>query len=222
MLNPPTNSSFSQNGSLAVPNGRAIIPTVNHLLSLPFALRIATKDWHPTDHISFAPNHPNAQPYTSFFTVINPSNPTEKYETRLWPVHCVQHTPGAELIPELDKGKIDRVVAKGLDARVEMYSAFYDPLKSPRVSDSGLSAVLKGEEVTDVYVVGLAADYCVQFTAVDAAAEGFRTVIVEEGTKAVDQEGWEKVKKDIEGKGVRIVGMDGEEVRKVVELGKTG
>lgn len=134
-------------------------------------------------------------------------------------MHCVQNTPGAELIPELDTSKVDRVVEKGQDPRVEMYSAFYDPLKSPRVSDSGLAGVLKGEGVTDVYVVGLAADYCVQSTAVDAASEGFRTVIIEEGTRAVDEEGWKGVRKEIEEKGVRVVGMEGEEVRRVVELG---
>lgn len=134
----------------------------------------------------------------------------------------MQGTSGAELVPELDLTKVDKVVEKGLDARVEMYSAFYDPLKSPRCSDSGLAGVLKGEGVTDVFVVGLAADYCVRFTAEDAAAEGFRTVIVEEGTRAVDEEGWRKVREEIEGKGVKVVRMHGEEVRRVVELGKKG
>ena len=112
------------------------------------------------------------------------------------------------------------VVEKGLDARVEMYSAFYDPLVAPRCSDSGLAGVLRADGVTDVYVVGLAADYCVRFTAVDAAAEGFRTVIIEEGTRAVDEAGWAQVREEIEEKGVKVVSMDGEEVRRVVELGK--
>jgi nicotinamidase-related amidase len=134
----------------------------------------------------------------------------------------VQGTPGAELIGELDTSMVDRVVEKGLDPRVEMYSAFYDPLKNPRCSDSGLAEALKGEGITDVYVVGLAADYCVQFTAVDAASEGFRTVIIEEGTRPVDKGAWEGMKKDIEGRGVRIVDMDGEEVKKVLELEKKG
>lgn len=137
-------------------------------------------------------------------------------------MHCVQGTPGAELLPELEMGFVDRVVEKGVDSRVEMYSAFYDPLKEPRCSDSGLAGVLRGEGVTDVFVVGLAADYCVWFTAVDAAAEGFRTCIVEEGTRAVDEVGWAKVREEIEGEGVSVVGMDGDEVRRVVELGKKG
>ncbi len=150
----------------------------------------------------------------------NPANARERYETRLWPVHCVQGTPGAELVPELDAARADRVLEKGVDPRVEMYSAFYDPLKHPRCSDSGLAGVLRGAGVTDVFVVGLAADYCVRFTAEDAAAEGFRTVIVAEGTRAVDEGAWEGLKKEIEGKGVRVVGVDGEEVTRVVELGK--
>jgi nicotinamidase-related amidase len=205
-----------------VPNGRIIVPTINHLLTLPFHLKICTKDWHPENHISFAANHPGPPaPFTSFTRVVNPSNAEESYETRLWPVHCVQGTPGAEIVPELDISRVDRIVEKGLDPRVEMYSAFYDPLKNPRCSDSGLAGMLKGEGVTDVYVVGLAADYCVRFTAEDAAAEGFRTVIIEEGTRAVDEGGWVKVRGEIETKGVKVVGMHTEEVRRLVELGQT-
>lgn len=207
--------SYRQNGALAVPDGRKVIPTINHLLSLPFAVKIATKDWHPPSHISFASNHANAQPYTSFTTITNPNNPSETYESRLWPTHCVQNTPGAALIPELDTSKIDKIIEKGQDERVEMYSAFYDPLKSPRVSDSGLASALKQEGVTDVFVVGLAADYCVQSTAVDAASEGFNTWIVEEGTKAVDNGGWVECKNGLEAKGVTVISAAGAEVKKV-------
>ncbi|CZR55261.1 related to pyrazinamidase/nicotinamidase [Phialocephala subalpina] len=200
------------NGSLAVPNGRDIIPTVNSLLNLPFALKIATKDWHPSDHISFAANHPGKQPFSDFATIINPNNPEEKYDSRLWPVHCVQNTPGAELISELDVGKVDKVIEKGQQKEVEMYSAFYDPLKSPRCSDSGLAKVLREERVTDVYCVGLAFDYCVKATAVDAGKEGFRTWVVREGTRGVDAEGWERVEGELKGEGVSCVDFGGEEV----------
>jgi nicotinamidase-related amidase len=96
-----------------------------------------------------------------------------------------------------------------------MYSAFYDPLKSPRCSDSGLAGLLKGEGVTDVFVVGLAFDYCVKATAMDAAAEGFNTVVIQEGTRAVDASGWEEVVQELKGKGVNIVGIDSEEVKRV-------
>ncbi|KAG9248486.1 pyrazinamidase/nicotinamidase [Calycina marina] len=196
------------NGSLAVPNGRDIIPTVNKLLDMPFTIKIATKDWHPPDHISFAANHLDAQPYTSNTTIINPSNPEETYETRLWPVHCVQNTPGAELLSELDLTKIDRVVEKGQRREVEMYSAFYDPLTKPRCSDSGLVEILRKEGVEEVYVVGLAADYCVKATAIDAKKEGFRTIILEEGTRAVHPTTWDSTKAEIQDAAVEVVRLE--------------
>lgn len=186
---------------------------VNSLLRLPgFVARIATKDWHPADHISFAANHPGKRPFADTCTVANPLNPAETYQTRLWPVHCVQDTPGAELVPELDAGLLDRVVEKGTHAAVEMYSAFHDPLTRPRVSDSGLAAALREAGVTDVYVVGLAADYCVRSTAVDALTEGFGSFVVEEGTRAVDAARWPECRLEMEKAGVRVVSVDGPEV----------
>ncbi|OAF58306.1 NAD(+) salvage pathway protein [Pseudogymnoascus destructans] len=202
-------------GALAVPNGRSILPTINTLLTYPFVLKIATKDWHPAGHISFASSHPGAEPFTSFATITNLENEEEKYESRLWLDHCIQGTPGAELVKDLDISKIDKILEKGQIKSVEMYSAFYPPLSSPRVGDSGLSTLLKEKGVTDVYVVGLAADYCVAATAEDAVKEGFRAVIVEEGTRAVDPGGWEGKKKELEGRGVRVVGMKGREVGRV-------
>jgi len=181
---------------------------VNKLLEVPFVLKIATKDWHPADHISFAANHPGSQPYTSSTTITNPLNPTETYETRLWPIHCVQGTRGAELVPELNVDKIDRIVEKGQRKEVEMYSAFYDPLTDPRCSDSGLAEVLKEAGIQRVFVVGLAADYCVKATALDSKKEGFETFIVEEGTKPVDEAMWETTSKEIEEAGVTIVRLD--------------
>ncbi|KAI8628867.1 isochorismatase [Xylariaceae sp. FL1651] len=204
------------NGSLAVPDGRAVAAPINKLLELPFALKVATKDWHPRDHISFAANHQDKQPYTDFVTIVNPHNAAESYSSRLWPVHCVQGTPGAELLPELNADKLDRVVEKGTDARVEMYSPFYDPFASPRVSDSGLAALLREHAVTDVYVVGLAADYCVKSCAEDAAKEGFRTYLIEECTRAVDAGSWPQCKEGIEGSGAKIVSMEGPEVLRLM------
>lgn len=213
-LTPPQ----TQNGSLAVAEGRSITPLINSLLALPdtFALKIATKDWHPPDHVSFASNHqPPKRPFLDKHEITNPSNPSESYTTRLWPVHCVQGTRGAELIPELDAARLDRVVHKGTDPRVEMYSAFYDPLRSPRVSDSGLAPLLRAAGVTHVYVVGLAADYCVRSTAEDAVREGFGAYVVEEGTRAVDPAAWPGCKAEMEALGVRVVSRDSEEVRRL-------
>ena len=188
---------------------------MNKLLDLAFAIKIATKDWHPADHISFASNHTGKQPFTDFTTITNPSNPSETYESRLWPDHCIQNTKGAELIPELDVQKVDKVVEKGQVREVEMYSAFYDPLENPRGSDSGLAGVLKEKGVTDVFVVGLAFDYCVKCTAVDAAKERFKTVVVAEGTRMVDAGKWDEVTEELKAKGVAVVSVDGDEVAKV-------
>ena len=148
--------------------------------------------------------------------ITNPQNEKEKYESRLWPDHCVQGTKGAELVGGWDVEKVDKVVEKGQMKEVEMYSAFYPPLEDPRVGDSGLADLLREKGVTDVYVVGLAADYCVASTAEDAVKEGFRAWIVEEGTRAVVPGGWEERKEALRGMGVGVVGMKGGEVGRVM------
>ncbi|KAL1836449.1 hypothetical protein VTJ49DRAFT_5137 [Mycothermus thermophilus] len=215
-------------GALAVPSGRDIIPLINRLLALPtIPLKIATKDWHPPNHVSFATNHPlvdvadpsssssTKRPFLDTTLITNPLNPSEQYTTRLWPVHCVQHTPGASLVPDLDASRLHHVIEKGTNPAVEMYSAFYPPLHSPRVSDSGLAALLREKGTTHVYVVGLAGDYCVRSTAEDAVREGFVAYVVEEGTKAVDPWLWEDVKKEMEENGVKVVSVDGPEVQRL-------
>jgi nicotinamidase-related amidase len=203
-----------------VSGGRDIVPAINELLALPFALKIATKDFHPQDHISFASNHPapNNKPFESTATITNPHNPDETQETQLWPDHCVQSTKGAELLPELDVGKVDHIVEKGQDRRVEMYSAFADPFRSPCVAKSNLAKTLRDADVTDIYVVGLAADYCVKYTAIDSAKEGFTTWVVGEATKAVDPSSLGAVYGEYKTVGISVVGMDGEQIGKVRKL----
>jgi len=121
-------------------------------------------------------------------------------------------------VSELEIEKVDKVIEKGLRKEVEMYSAFYDPFEKPRVSDSGLAQFLKDKDITDVFIVGLAADYCVQATAKDAKKEGFRTMIVEEGTRPVDQKAWEAMAVELYKVGVEIVALDGEELGMVGKL----
>ncbi|KAI5865681.1 pyrazinamidase/nicotinamidase [Durotheca rogersii] len=203
------------NGSLAVANGRDITPFINKLLALPFITKIATKDWHPRDHVSFATNHEGKTPFTDFVTISNPYNESERYETRLWPVHCVQGTRGAELLPELHTHQLNQILEKGTDPRIEMYSPFYDPFTSPRVCDSGLAQTLREKQITHVYVVGLAADYCVKNAAIDATKEGFETYLIEECTRAVDTPGWPECKRNIEASGAKVVSMHGPEVRRL-------
>lgn len=189
------------------------MPVVNQLLSLPFHLRIATKDWHPWNHISFASAHkpPNNKPIESFVTITNPVNPKESVTTRLWPDHCIAGTSGSRLVGELDMSKIHHVVEKGQDPRVEMYSAFADPFET-HAAQSGLADLLRGEAVTDCYIVGLATDYCVKWTAIDAVKEGFRTYVVEEGVRGVDRKDSEKTKAEFARSGVTIVSIDGPEL----------
>jgi len=206
-------------GSLAVPNGRDIVGVANALLNLPFVLKVATKDWHPQDHISFASNHepPNNVPYSTVITIRNPLNPQETQSSLLWPDHCVQSTFGAELIKELDQDKVDEVVKKGMDKRVEMYSAFADPFLRPAVANSGLAQLLRDKRITHCYVLGLAFDYCVKETAIHAVKEGFTTYIVADGTKAVDQsdEAVQKLKELLILSGVQIIDFAGPEVERV-------
>lgn len=127
----------------------------------------------------------------------------------------MQGTWGAEPPTGLDTEKAHGVVKKGLDERVEMYSAFKDPFG---LEDSGLKGKLDEVDVTDVYIVGLAGDICVKETAKGAVNEGFRTWFVEEGTKPVDVDKWEECRKEMEGIGIKVVSIDGEEVRRVADL----
>ncbi|TIA29188.1 Isochorismatase hydrolase [Aureobasidium pullulans] len=209
-------------GSLAVTDGRSIAPVINDLLKLPWTLRVATKDMHPKDHISFASQHPppNNKPFESSITIANPHNPEETQTTNLWPDHCVAGSPGSELIPELDVGRLDEVVEKGQDKRVEMYSAFCTPFLNPKIVETGLAKTLKEKGVTHVFCVGLAADFCVKATAIDAAKEGFETVVIREGTKGVEQgdEADKKLAQELEENNVKMVSVDGPEVAKVRDL----
>ncbi|KAI0774494.1 isochorismatase family hydrolase [Fomes fomentarius] len=209
------------NGLFAVAGARDIVPPINALLALPFTIKIATKDHHPPSHVSFASNHPNAQPFISTTTIVNPANPAESYETRLWPVHCVPGTPGNELLPELDAARIDFVLPKATEPRVEMYSAFRSPLRSPPLASavSDLAERLSDARITDVFVVGLTGEFCVCSTALDAAELGWKTYVVEEGTRSFGgEEAWKETAEVLRGKGVKVVSVDGPEVGQVKAL----
>ena len=206
-----------KNGALAVEGGRDIVPLINSLLARSFALKIATKDFHPQDHISFASNHeaPDNRPFDSVVTIHNPLNPSEMQEIRLWPDHCVQGTKGAELLPELDVQQVHKIVEKGQDKRVEMYSAFADPFKDPCVASSGLAKLMHEAGITDVFVVGLAADYCVRYTALDAAKEGFKTRVIGDATRAVDPSSMDAVLREYSEAGVTVIATDDESLKLV-------
>ncbi|KAJ5337661.1 hypothetical protein N7452_004389 [Penicillium brevicompactum] len=207
------------NGSLAVQDGRNIASTINHLLAKPsFATRIFTKDYHPTDHISFATNHPGPdnRPFESVVAIKNPASgkESETKAQRLWPVHCVANTAGAELIPEINISTNDLVVNKGMRSDVEMYSVFADAFGNcdPGTNSHSVSvdvaAILRKQGITDVFVVGLAGDYCVKATAIDAVKAGFKTFVVEEGTKCVAPAGWDDTKEELVNAGVHLVSIN--------------
>jgi nicotinamidase-related amidase len=188
---------------------------INQLLAFPgFVVRISTQDFHPVDHISFASNHPgpNNRPFESSIAMHNPAQGKdgETKQQQLWPVHCVANTAGASIIPEIETDKIDLQVKKGMDKRVEMYSAFADAFGNNCLTAMGvnvdLAAALAERNVSDVFVVGVAGDYCVKCTAIDAADRGFKTWVIEEGTKCVvPGPGWGKAKAEMEAHGVKII-----------------
>lgn len=198
---------------------------INDLLSLPFAYKVATQDFHPADHISFASNHADAKPFETFIDMKNHvgGNPEATMKQRLWPVHCVQGTVGTDIIDEMDKSKVDLTIQKGMDSRVEMYSAFSDSFGNLTAGQGGVShdleSILKEKQISHVYVVGLAGDYCVKATAVDAAKVGFKSYVIEEAQRCVDQsQGWSDARSDFQKVKVGIISIDGDEVKRVKNL----
>ncbi len=167
-------NDFLPGGALAVPEGDAIIPVANRLQSA-FPLVVATQDWHPANHGSFAANHPGRK-------VFEQSELNGVPQT-LWPVHCVQNTPGAAFAANLNRDRIARVFQKGTDPAIDSYSALFD---NRHLKSTGLGEWLKEKGVTDVFVCGLATDYCVKFTALDAVQSGFRTSVIEDASRGVN------------------------------------
>lgn len=189
---------FLPGGSLAVAQGDQVIPVANALQER-FDLVVATQDYHPRNHLSFAANHPG-------------KHPGEFVELRglkqvLWPVHCVQNTLGAAFAETLKMDKVKKVFQKGTDPEIDSYSGFYD---NGHLRATGLGDYLKAQGVSKVVIVGLAADYCVKFTALDAKQAGFETTVVRDGTYAVNlQEGdLEKALEDLKASGVQIASSE--------------
>ena len=167
-------NDFLPGGALAVREGDDIVPVVNRLLAV-FPLVVATQDWHPADHGSFAANHPGRE--------IHEQIDLNGLRQTLWPVHCVQGTPGAELAAGLHRERIAKIFPKGTDAGIDSYSGLFD---NGHRKSTGLGEWLKEKGVTEVFVCGLATDYCVKFTALDAANAGFRTCFIEDASRGVN------------------------------------
>ncbi len=167
-------NDFLPGGALAVPDGDAVITLANKLQPL-FPIVVATQDWHPPNHGSFAANHPGKEPYDQI--------DLEGVAQTLWPVHCVQGTPGAALPSGLTQTRITKVFQKGTDPRIDSYSGFFD---NGHRKATGLGEWLKEQGVTETYVCGLATDYCVRFTALDAVQLGFKTYLIEDACRGVN------------------------------------
>ena len=167
-------NDFVPGGALPVPGGNEVIPVANRLQSY-FDLVIATQDCHPADHGSFAASHPGKKPGDTVMLC--------GLEQILWPVHCVRETKGAAFVEKLDTNRIDSIFKKGTDPGIDSYSGFFD---NGHKKDTGLGNYLKDENVTDISILGLATDYCVKFTALDACQLGFNTFLVEDACRGVN------------------------------------
>jgi nicotinamidase/pyrazinamidase len=168
-------NDFCPLGALPVAEGDQVIPVANRLLD-HFDLVVATQDWHPANHGSFAANHPWRHPGQTI--------ELDGLPQMLWPIHCVQDSFGAELVQELEQDKISRVFTKGTDPQIDSYSGFYD---NGHRKSTGMGEWLREQGVDTVYIMGLATDYCVKFTVLDALQKfGFTTYLIEDGCRGID------------------------------------
>lgn len=186
---------FIPGGALEVKEGDQIIPLINSFQG-KFEHVIATQDFHPADHGSFAANHAGKNPYDQ----IDLFGLTQT----LWPVHCVQGTKGAEFHPDLDQDRWEAIFQKGKNPEVDSYSGFFD---NARRGDTGLGDYLKEKGIRKVFVCGLALDYCVKFTALDAKSLGFETSLITDATRAVNinSEDGAKAIKEMAAAGIHIL-----------------
>jgi nicotinamidase/pyrazinamidase len=169
-------NDFLPGGALAVPEGDQVIPIVNRLVEC-FALVLATQDWHPPNHGSFAANHSNRHPGE----LIDLNGIMQV----LWPVHCVQGSYGAAFSSQFRTERLSEVFRKGIDPGIDSYSGFFD---NGRKRSTGLAEYLRGRSIDELYICGLATDYCVKFSALDSIGCGIRTRVIEDACRGVNLE----------------------------------
>ncbi len=170
-------NGFTPGGNLAVANADEIIPKINQLAQ-KFEHIVLTQDWHPDQHISFADNHPNKKPFETIEL---------DYGCQvLWPKHCVQGTRDAEFHPHLNIPTAQLIIRKGCHQNIDSYSAF---MEADRKTPTGLNGYLREHQINTVFIVGIATDFCVAWTAIDAAELGFDTYVIEDACKAIDLNG---------------------------------
>lgn len=168
-------NDFLPGGNLAVPKGDEIIPIINELIPT-YSLVVATQDWHPANHQSFASQHAGHQEFDAILL--------HGVEQVLWPDHCIQGTYGAEFASNMKLNAVSAIFRKGMNKDVDSYSGFYDNQQS---QNTGLTGYLKDRGIKEVHLCGLAADFCVYFSALDSLKEGFATAIISKATRAIDK-----------------------------------
>jgi nicotinamidase/pyrazinamidase len=168
---------FCPGGALAVPQGDAIMPGINRLVRR-FAHVVITQDWHPPDHVSFADVHPGKAPFETITLNYGPQI--------LWPAHCVQGTPGASFHPDLDIPHAELIIRKGFHHRIDSYSAFRE---NDRTTPTGLAGYLRERGFARVTICGLATDFCVLYSALDASEAGFEVTVDLEASRGIDLDG---------------------------------
>lgn len=185
-------NDFLPGGRLAVPDGDTIIQLVN-TLQPHFGLVVATQDWHPAGHESFASSHTGRSQFEQIDLHGLPQV--------LWPDHCTQASDGAELAAALHTKRIEAIFRKGMNPEIDSYSAFFD---NGHRKSTGLADYLRGRGVREVFVAGLAADYCVYYSALDALAAGFATTVITDATRAISAGGWAAAQADLQAKGAHL------------------
>ncbi len=170
-------NDFCPGGGLAVPEGDAVVPVINRIAPA-FGQVVLTQDWHPPGHLSFASSHPGRQPYETVEAAYGPQT--------LWPDHCVQGTPGAAFHADLETSRAGMIIRKGFRAEIDSYSAFFE---NDHATATGLSGYLRDRGLGRAFMCGLATDFCVYFSAVDAAKAGLEVVVIEDACRGIDLDG---------------------------------
>lgn len=189
-------NDFMPDGSLPVPDGDNIVEVINSIQN-KFDLVVATQDWHPQNHISFASNHPGKSVFDEIQVEGNPQT--------LWPDHCVQNTRGALFHPKLKSEKWEAIFRKGTDIKIDSYSAFYD---NGHLKSTGLAGYLKEKCASQLFFCGLAADICVFYSIRDAIKEGFACFFIEDASQALNVDGFEAIKREMMLLGIQIISSE--------------
>ncbi len=187
-------NDFCPGGGLAVPEGERVVPVINRIAPA-FGQVVLTQDWHPPGHRSFASSHPGRQPFETIEVAYGPQT--------LWPDHCVQGTPGAEFHADLETTRAELIIRKGYRTEIDSYSAFFE---NDRETATGLRGYLRDRGLGRAFLCGLAADYCVAFSALDAAKGGLDVLVIEDACRGIDLDGSMATARDaMTQAGVRVI-----------------